>query len=73
MKIQTNEIRVGNILGNNGKRCIVLKTATFKAGKGGAYIQVEMRDLIIWLKSNPASKRVNLETGLLIPMLMPIF
>ena len=45
MKIQTNEIRVGNILGNNGKRCIVLKTATFKAGKGGAYIQVEMRDL----------------------------
>ena len=45
MKIQTNEIRIGNILENNGKRCIVLKTATFKAGKGGAYIQVEMRDL----------------------------
>ena len=45
MKIQTNEIRIGNILENNGKRCIVLKTTTFKAGKGGAYIQVEMRDL----------------------------
>jgi len=45
MKIQTNEIRIGNVLENKGKRCIVLKTSTFKAGKGGAYIQVEMRNL----------------------------
>jgi elongation factor P len=52
MKIQANEIRVGNILENNGRRCIVMKTNTFKAGKGGAYIQVEMRDLKTGNKAN---------------------
>ena len=45
MKINANLIRVGNVLKYNEKLLQVLNTNIIKPGKGGAYIQVEMRDL----------------------------
>ncbi|MBN1783647.1 MAG: elongation factor P [Alphaproteobacteria bacterium] len=45
MKIDVNKIRVGNILECKGKRCIVLKKEATQPGKGGAIMQLELRDL----------------------------
>ena len=45
MKIIANLIKVGNVLEHKGKKFHVLNTNTIKPGKGGAYIQVEMRDI----------------------------
>ena len=45
MKIIANLIKIGNVLEHKGKKFHVLNTNTIKPGKGGAYIQVEMRDL----------------------------
>lgn len=52
MKIQANTIRPGNVIEHNGKRWAVLKIQIISPGKGGAFIQVEMRDLRSGLKSN---------------------
>lgn len=52
MKIQANLIRPGNILEHNGKQWAVLKIQLIQPGKGGAFIQVEMRDLRAGVKSN---------------------
>lgn len=45
MKINGNEIRVGNVLEHNGKLWAVAKTEHVKPGKGGAFAQVEMKCL----------------------------
>lgn len=45
MKINANLIRPGNILEHNGKQWGVLKIQLIQPGKGGAFIQVEMRDI----------------------------
>ena len=45
MKIQANTIRPGHVLDHNGKQWVVLKIQLIQPGKGGAFIQVEMRDL----------------------------
>ena len=45
MKIDGNEIKVGNILEIKNKLWRVLKTQHTQPGKGGAYLQVELRDL----------------------------
>jgi elongation factor P len=52
MKIQANTIRPGNVIEHNGKRWLVLKIQIISPGKGGAFIQVEMRDLKAGVKSN---------------------
>ncbi|HLI13564.1 MAG TPA: elongation factor P [Alphaproteobacteria bacterium] len=52
MKIQANTIRPGNVIEHNGKQWGVLKIQIIQPGKGGAFIQVEMRDLRTGLKSN---------------------
>jgi elongation factor P len=52
MKIQANTIRPGNIIEHNGKQWAILKIQIITPGKGGAFIQVEMRDLRSGLKSN---------------------
>lgn len=52
MKTQANLIRVGWILEHNGRQWTVLKTSITKPGKGGAFIQVEMRDLNSGNKTN---------------------
>jgi len=45
MKINANLIRPGNILEHNNKQWAVLKIQIVQPGKGGAFIQVEMRDV----------------------------
>ncbi|PRX35120.1 elongation factor P [Meinhardsimonia xiamenensis] len=44
-KINGNEIRPGNVLEHNGGLWSVMKVEHVKPGKGGAYAQVEMRNL----------------------------
>jgi len=45
MKIQAIEIKPGNVLEQDGKLWLVLKRELVQPGKGGAFAQVEMRDL----------------------------
>jgi len=52
MKINGNTIRPGNILEYEGKLWAVLKTQHTQPGKGGAYMQVEMKTLIGSTKTN---------------------
>lgn len=51
-KISGVEIRPGNILEYNGKLWAVLKTQHTQPGKGGAYMQVEMKDVVNGTKTN---------------------
>lgn len=53
MKINANSIRAGNILEHDGKLYIVSKTPEHTMpGKGGAFVQVEMKDLKTGTKIN---------------------
>jgi elongation factor P len=52
MKQQANLIRAGQVLDHGGRRWIVLKQQIITPGKGGAFIQVEMRDLKTGNKTN---------------------
>ena len=52
MKISANEIKVGNILEFENKLWKVLKLERTKPGKGGAYIQVELKDINLGTKRN---------------------
>ncbi len=52
MKIQANNIRPGNVIEHDGKQWSVLKIQLIQPGKGGAFIQVEMRDVASGVKSN---------------------
>lgn len=52
MKIQANTIRPGNVIEHNGRQWSVLKIQLITPGKGGAFIQVEMRDLESGNKTN---------------------
>ena len=45
MKIIANLLKVGNVIKFKGKLLQILNTNTIKPGKGGAFIQLEMRDL----------------------------
>ncbi|MDR0942451.1 MAG: elongation factor P [Holosporales bacterium] len=45
MKINSNDIRVGNVLEHNSKLWIVTKTMHVQPGKGGAFMQVEMKEM----------------------------
>ncbi len=45
MKINAIDIKPGNVLEHQGKLWIVLKRDLVQPGKGGAFAQVEMRDL----------------------------
>lgn len=45
MKVNANTIRVGHILEHQGSLWAVQKTAIVQPGKGGAFIQIEMKDL----------------------------
>ena len=45
MKINANLLRNGNIIRYQNKILQILNTHTIKQGKGGAYVQLEMRDL----------------------------
>lgn len=52
MKIQANMIRPGMIIEHQGRQWSVLKIALIQPGKGGAFIQVEMRDFRTGTKTN---------------------
>lgn len=52
MKIDGVSIRVGNILEYEGKLWAVTKTQHTQPGKGGAYMQVEMKDIRVGTKTN---------------------
>ena len=52
MKIQANNIRPGNVIEHDGKQWSVLKIQLIQPGKGGAFIQVEMRDFASGVKTN---------------------
>ena len=52
MKIDGNEIKVGNILVIDDKLWKVLKTQHTQPGKGGAYIQAELKEIKEGTKTN---------------------
>jgi len=52
MKIDGNQIKVGNILEINSKLWRVIKTQHTQPGKGGAYLQAEMKELNEGTKMN---------------------
>ena len=52
MKIDGNEIKVGNLLEINNKLWKVLKTQHTQPGKGGAYIQAELKEIKEGTKMN---------------------
>ncbi len=52
MKVQANTIRPGHVIEHGGKQWSVHKINILQPGKGGAFIQVEMRDVKSGLKSN---------------------
>ena len=53
MKINGNAIRIGNVIEHEGKLWVVVKTQHTQPGKGGAYMQVELKNLTGGTKTNP--------------------
>lgn len=52
MKINGNQVRPGNVLEIDGKLLRVSKIAQTQPGKGGAYTQAELKDIITGNKTN---------------------
>lgn len=52
MKINGNEIRPGNVIEHKGGLWVAVKTQAVKPGKGGAFAQVELKNLIDGTKLN---------------------
>lgn len=52
MKINGNEIRPGNVIEHKGGLWVAVKTQAVKPGKGGAFNQVELKNLIDGTKLN---------------------
>lgn len=45
MKIDGNQIRPGNVIEHKGSLWVAVKTQHVKPGKGGAFLQVELKDI----------------------------
>ncbi len=52
MKINGNEIRIGNIISHQNGLWVAVRTNAVKPGKGGAFNQVELKNLIDGRKLN---------------------
>lgn len=52
MKINGNEIRPGNVIEHQGSIWVAVKTQAVKPGKGPAYAQVELKNLVNGTKLN---------------------
>lgn len=52
MKMNGNEIRPGNVIQHKGGLWVAVKTQAVKPGKGGAFNQVELKNLIDGTKLN---------------------
>ena len=50
--INANSVKIGNIINFSGKLCSVTKTSHTQPGKGGAFIQMELKDIITGTKYN---------------------
>lgn len=52
MKISAFDVRVGNLIEYNGRLWRVLKKQHVKPGKGGAFVQMEMKEVSVGTKLN---------------------
>lgn len=52
MKINANSLRVGNVIEYQKNLWVILKREHTMPGKGGAFIQVEIKDIVNGTKSN---------------------
>ena len=52
MKINGNEIRPSNVIEHQGRLWVAVKVNHVKPGKGGAYAQVELKDIVSGSKLN---------------------
>jgi elongation factor P len=52
MKINGNEIRPGNVIKHNGELWVAVKLQHVKPGKGGAFAQIELKNLLNGSKLN---------------------
>ena len=52
MKINGNEIRPGNVIQHNGELWVAVKLQHVKPGKGGAFAQIELKNLLNGSKLN---------------------
>lgn len=52
MKINGNAIKIGNVIEYEGKLWVAVKTQHVQPGKGGAYMQVELKSLLEETKTN---------------------
>ena len=52
MKVEGNSLRVGNVIEHQNRIWRVVKTQHVKPGKGGAFMQVELKDIISGTKTN---------------------
>ena len=52
MKINGNAVRPGNIIEHKGRLMRAIKTEHVKPGKGGAFLQVELKDIRDGTKMN---------------------
>jgi len=52
MKINGNAIRIGNVIEHKDRLWVAMKTQAVKPGKGGAFNQVELRDIRSGTKLN---------------------
>jgi|SaaInlStandDraft_6_1057023.scaffolds.fasta_scaffold54262_3 elongation factor P len=50
--ITANSIRIGNVINFKDKLCVVVKTMHTQPGKGGAFVQMELKDVITGTKYN---------------------
>jgi elongation factor P len=50
--INANSVRVGNIIKFSDKLCVVVKTMHTQPGKGGAFVQMELKDIVSGTKYN---------------------
>ena len=60
MKINAGEIRVGMLLEHKNDLWQVLKTQHVKPGKGGAFAQVEMKNMIVLYHHQEVRTRLSL-------------
>jgi elongation factor P len=69
VKINGNAVKIGNVIDYEGKLWVVTKTQHVQPGKGGAYMQVEMKAIIegtktnVRFRSSEQVERVHLETA----------
>ena len=52
MKISASDVRIGNLIEHQGKLWRVLKKDHVKPGKGGAFIQLELKETTVGTKQN---------------------